>query len=101
MSAGWKVGDLALCVDDGPCACGCGGEYAAHHITVKSGQPYRVALVLPWGGDVYLGMWGDAVDEYGVSGNARRFRKILPDERQACEPEFVTLLKRSKKRVSA
>jgi hypothetical protein len=32
---------------------------------------------------------------------AYRFRKIRPDEREACEPEFVTLLNRSKQRHDA
>jgi hypothetical protein len=33
--------------------------------------------------------------------HSARFRKIRPDEREACEPEFVTLLQRIKRKEVA
>ena len=102
MSADWQVGDLAVCVDASPCRCipGCGIS-----LGLVNGHIYRVLAVLPAGNgadwdnlDVGLGripmhrFYGACVD---------RFRKIRPDEHTQCEPEFVTLLQRSRKRVSA
>jgi hypothetical protein len=98
----WQVGDLAVCVDDGP----------------HPQEPDRAGLTLVRTGGFYR-VSGIGVSEFynctvltfdGIDGHldtstgfyaAWRFRKIRPDEQEACEPEFVTLIKRSKQRVSA
>jgi hypothetical protein len=95
----WQVGDLALCVADAPCAC-CGTPTAA-----VAGRVYRVT-------DYYLatrGFWCLSLEgvhpitntKHWRGINAARFRKIRPDELEACEPEFVTLLKRTKHKTPA
>lgn len=92
----WAVGDLAVCVDDTPIAayglCRC-----------RSGAAYRVAGITPAGrapchrcgaccGLFLVGL--ESISRHGFAGC--RFRKIRPDEHEACEQEFVTLLKRRK-----
>lgn len=100
----WQVGDLAVCVDAGPCK-------NAHELI----NPHRQgALVL---GKAYLVIGlgrarrerfslfvkgATAADQdYGFGFSVHRFRKIRPDEQEACEPEFVTLIKRAKRKVDA
>lgn len=94
MSAGWDVGDLALCVDDSPCRCGtCGGAA----MTVNAGSVYRVDGVFAFEAKPYLTFEGVPAGARHKRGTyASRFRKILPDKHEPCEAEFVTLLKRSK-----
>jgi hypothetical protein len=97
----WGVGDLALCVDARPHPFW--GESGLH-----VGATYRVVGVVynPAPSALY------GREDYGlflagvVSGTeegfaSQRFRKILPDAHEACEEEFVTLLKRTKRKVSA
>lgn len=101
----WQVGDLALCVDDGPCKC-CGTP-----VTIVSGRLYRVAQIFVTDKNrrrllsTYLRLEGNcaATQEHPLAAGHRdvRFRKIRPDEHTDCEPEFIELLKRSKQRVSA
>lgn len=102
----WAVGDLALCVDDSPCQCGsCSGVpinlFAGNHYRVlaisnphQRGNPNHTWISL----DV-----GAAPSQGHAPGgqSAHRFRKIHPDEREACEPEFVQLLKRTRRTVKA
>lgn len=104
----WQVGDLALCVDDGPCGCGyCCGSPSG----LVEGKAYTVLAVCPVDPvDDPLRTWLSLVvdspplptwehPEEGFS--ARRFRKIRPDEHEACENEFVILLKLSKQRAAS
>jgi hypothetical protein len=94
MSDDWKVGDLALCIEDAPCPHWGPSPY-------RRGQSYTVAAVVvsPSGvdkGQVGLSLEGIAIPGPMNAANAARFRKIRPDKHEDCEPEFVTLLKRSK-----
>lgn len=95
--ADWQVGDLALCVDarvkfiSGYRCDGNGLEEGRIYRVVASSQhPLTRVLVLHL--DPMVNGDGSA---------ASRFRKIRPDEHKSCEPEFVTLLKRSKRKVAA
>lgn len=90
----WAVGDLAACINKGGWIDGSTGKPA-------QGMPYG------WVGQV-IRVWDQVGSTMLVfeTGNphgysARQFRKIRPDEHGACEPEFVTLLKRTKRKVSA
>jgi hypothetical protein len=95
MSDDWKVGDLAVCVSS-----------VAGSVLVE-GRVYTVTGV-----DVAESWYADA-GEVGLhlrearANNrcggfyAYRFRKIRPDEHEACEEEFRILLQLSKKRVQA
>jgi hypothetical protein len=89
----WQVGDLALCQDDSPDAFGA--------LPVVAGAVYRVAGITnaPERHDKYgtcLGLHLEDVERWHWGYSAPRFRKIRPDEHEACEPEFVKLLKRTK-----
>jgi hypothetical protein len=92
---GWQVGDLAVCVELNPqTPFSLGG--------LRVGSIYTVTAS-------YLGVSGvhcvdlaEARSSHQSGGyQSFRFRKIRPDEHQACEPEFVTLLKRTKRPVAA
>lgn len=84
----WEIGDLALCVDDSL------AEWCLHR-----GRIYRVRGVL---GEMLVLDGIAALDGSGRDGMyASRFRKILPDKHEACEAEFVTLLRRTKRTVKA
>jgi hypothetical protein len=93
----WQVGDLALCIhlsDIHP--------FWRARTRFREGEVYRVdGLVNGRFGELYLVI--GAPDIFAATGypNAGRFRKIRPDEHEACEPEFVTLLKRTKRTVAA
>lgn len=80
MSDDWKVGDLALCVDDSP-----QGPKG-----VQLGQVYRVDYLFPDGKIAVVG------EVCRIGYFPWRFRKIRPDEHEDCEPEFVTLLNNCK-----
>jgi hypothetical protein len=91
----WEVGDLALCVDGGPCR---SHPYPGAPLLAQAGAVYTVYDA--WvddDGDLLLAL--AELPEWGFG--AERFRKILPDAHEACEEEFVTLLKRTKRKVSA
>lgn len=102
MSAGWEVGDLALCVgdhdnwflDDG----GDGDFALSTDPDPKLGEILRVIWVGNCDSVLRLS-FAKYPDRY----EAVSFRKIRPDEHESCEAEFITLLKRSKapKQVSA
>jgi hypothetical protein len=81
----WQVGDLAVCVDDGPC------PYYGRDPQIVKGGVYTVADVLPNNGLLLEG-----IQSQSSSGGyaMKMFRKIRPDQHEACEPEFVTLIKR-------
>lgn len=95
----WQVGDLAVCVD--------ASDYAGTAPTscrfVKEGAVYTVLGIVPpqrWSnGAVQLGLiLAETSNPTAPNGdfNETRFRKIEPDKHESCEPEFVTLIKRSK-----
>ena len=97
MSAGWQVGDLALCVDNAI------GDQEALASFLVVGKIYKVAEVgIPKESrakrvclafrEAVLG----ATDKTAWAFNADRFRKIRPDKQEPCETEFVTLLNRIK-----
>jgi hypothetical protein len=93
----WQVGDLAVCVnaDIDP--------FAGHNGGLTLNAAYTVREVVRAEGEVGLRL-RDLPNPTGCKYRAFstvRFRKIRPDEQQACEPEFITLLKRSKQKVSA
>ena len=92
----WTVGDLALCVYDGPCW----EEPLSNSLrNVRRGNVYTVARlsVDPLYGRPTLILAGViATDTRSRTYGAYRFRRILPDKHEPCEAEFVALLKRGK-----
>lgn len=101
----WQVGDLAVCVDCSEFVCASGTKHTAIY-AVPVGTVIKVAAIVPaiidrgYGAGEPCGCL-NLRNADGKGGNLRRFRKIRPDEHQACEEEFVKLLKRSKRPVSA
>jgi hypothetical protein len=93
----WQIGDLAQSLLH---------RWIDEHTLEEVGGP-----PLGWVGKVTgvrIDEVGDLMllfDEYGDPRGyiARAFRKIRPDEHEACEPEFVTLIKKTRQpnRVSA
>jgi hypothetical protein len=96
----WAVGDLAVCVDtlrpEEAKPGRSGGD------TCRKGAVFTVIGIArdAWGN---VGLILDDIRSDHPTGGylASAFRKIRPDKHEECEPEFVTLLKRSKRRVSA
>ncbi len=92
MSAGWAVGDLALCVDDRT-------SRGSPFVDVEAGKSYVVVGFDPTSArhDLF-GRDGGGLVLDGIEARtaAARFIKILPDKHEACEQEFVTLLNRRK-----
>jgi hypothetical protein len=103
VSDDWKVGDLALCVDDLPFP-GC-----PNALPIQRGRIYHVSAVEgepDSDGDIGLHLAGVEVPEVVTDDilwmpafAASRFRKIRPDEHEKCEDEFVTLLETFKRKV--
>jgi hypothetical protein len=99
----WQVGDLAVCVDAAPCRCGdCGGL----PMLLSEGRPYVVTEAGDEGWGPFLAFAEQVgpkncytCDEF--SAGVERFRKVRRDAHEACEAEFVTLLRRSKRKASA
>lgn len=103
--ADWEVGDLALCVD--------ASEYRCQGKCLHTGtrcppigslnKVLEIAVARVEFGSLTGRPCGciSLIFADRMHGVARRFRKIRPDEHQACEPDFVTLLKRSKKQEPA
>lgn len=98
MSADWKPGDLAVCVDN--------TEYEGP--LLREGATYEVLAVVPafyWADGYYgAGLIIDGPHNPGSDDGdwgACRFRKVVSDKPEACEEEFLTLLKRSKRSVQA
>jgi hypothetical protein len=87
----WQVGDLAVCVDGGA------DDPVLSASTLLQGGTYRVGRSR----SIFAGDWRTAARCFVgfADGTLSRFRKIRPDEHEACEPEFVTLLKRTKVRA--
>lgn len=88
----WQVGDLAACVNSGKCP-KCVNTCPLP--ALDEGRIYTVATIT----SDEQGLLFDLA-EFGRDPDwgfcAEHFRKIRPDEHEACEPEFVTLLKRTK-----
>jgi len=99
MSADWKPGDLAVCVDASGCQ-GCGEKSS-----LVRGATYIVDTVAycPWAGLglTLVGVSASENDCHLAGFGAHRFRKVVSDKREACEEEFLTLLKRSKQEARA
>jgi hypothetical protein len=102
----WQVGDLAVCVDDSPARHGpairclsAGIAYTVSRVRYwnGAGKPHGPALYLV--GVSYHGSPRPNGEPRGWHSN--RFRKIRPDEHEDCEPEFVELLNRIRRKVSA
>ena len=87
----WNVGDLAVGVDDFTPPRNT--QFPPIGTLLTMGAAYRIASVHR----SCIGVCGIEPWKFEY----HRFRKIRPDEREACEPEFVTLLKRSRKTVRA
>jgi hypothetical protein len=94
----WQVGDKALCVDAGP-------DRFYGDVGLTLGRIYTV-VGLPMGNQ--YDRWKEGLElgevrppKPSVGYASYRFRKIRPDEHEDCEPEFVELLNRSKRKVSA
>jgi hypothetical protein len=89
----WQVGELAVCVDvdwyD------CNGRVHVPR-TIQLGEVRRVEAVVPADCGQCVGLI--FADTRAV---AQRFRKIRPDAHEACESEFMTLLKKSRQTVKA
>ena len=87
----WQVGDLALVVGAklGPGDWRCKGGPKAGCVVVIEG-------VIPGPGWLALVPAGYRSTHFTRGWGSESFRKIRPDEHEACEPEFVTLLKRAK-----
>ena len=94
MSADWQVGDLALCVDDGRCTC-CGDLFFNPNIVVV------VSGVWTDKGDTWLSFAEVQPPDHDHWWLHTDFRKIRPDKHETCEPEFIELLTRIKRKVSA
>jgi hypothetical protein len=101
----WQVGDLAVCID----ASDVGGAADPNYVLLEYGRVYNVIGITDdgpgsWVSDYDgLGLILAEVESTNPEGDfaAYRFRKVLPDRHEACETEFVDLLKRSKRRVEA
>jgi hypothetical protein len=101
----WQVGDLAAGDDDAPYCSACqvdiecekeGGDCPGGVLTVVGITPAQF-----WFGETHCGLIF-AEDAPGVlPWCACQFRKVVSDKHEACEAEFLTLLKRSKRKVSA
>jgi hypothetical protein len=100
----WQVGDLALCVEAGRINCGCETVHNNTHSSLSKGATYRVrsiARACDVSERCAFCPCEALVTEDGRIGLSSRFRKVRPDAHEACEPEFVTLLKRAKRTVRA
>jgi hypothetical protein len=90
----WQVGDLAVCVDAKPHP----DNDAARNVSLSQlseGKTYRVTGLAKVDG-IFLAGVTAAYEREGYGWRSSRFRKIAPDKHEACEDEFVTLLKREK-----
>jgi hypothetical protein len=95
----WAVGDLVVCVDDVPQA----GDRVRSGLV--RGRTYTVSGLFYEGPGDRCSVGLTLVELMPPPGRfafcSDRFRKILPDKHEACETEFVTLLNRIKRKVSA
>ena len=105
----WAVGDLAV-RDRNDCPVCCSKENIARHGKYSKaahyGHIYKVIGIsprrCPQGYGLIRGGLPNSDDAGNLIGWCRHaWRKIRPDEREACEPEFVTLLQRIKRKEVA
>lgn len=92
MSAGWQVGDLAVCTRPaapwmGVLGCGLVEGPAKNGVY----QVSQVEARESWGGETGL-----RFVEFPLAYHSKFFRKIRPDT-EPCEAEFTTLIKRGRK----
>lgn len=91
----WQVGDLAVRVTKGTWHC---EDYGKPKDKAPSvGEACRVIAVRAHVDANYLELAEYPEGQW----HAPNFRKIRPDEQEPCETEFVELLNRSKRKVSA
>lgn len=81
--ADWKIGDLAVCVDDSPCRCvQCKSHGIIHRIPYQNRKIYRVEKVFisETSGALCLHLEGVAASDrnHNRGVKAYRFRKIQP-----------------------
>ena len=96
MSEDWKPGDLAVCMKDewqGMVR----GMPPAGNAPVQ-GRIYKVLATFTSLGIVWLGLEGFPSEK---GWDSESFRKVRPDQHEPCEVEFITLLNRTKRKVSA
>lgn len=92
----WQVGDLAVATENECHECAGGEGYiAAGTVCLVTGVRHEAEWTNP-----SLWVRGRIAPE-GEGWCACGFRKIRPDEHEACEEEFVTLLNRTKRTVKA
>jgi hypothetical protein len=84
----WAVGDKAVCIRE--------PQDKRNH--ASKGAIYTVAEVVLGGSGL---TFREIPHPNAIGYKAINFRKILPDKHEACETEFVDLLKRIKRPVSA
>jgi hypothetical protein len=98
----WQVGDLAVCVSVSH------PNYPHPFARLQVGRAYTVEAVgrpietwngRSFGGERALGLCEVKPDIKGRGYPESLFRKVRPDITEACEEEFVTLLKKSKRKV--
>ena len=83
----WEVGDLALCLKM---------SGFLRHPSVEPGRIFKVEAVEFSEGTLGIILEGAHSRHRSRAHVASSFRKILPDKHEACEEEFVTLLRKSK-----
>ncbi len=100
MSAGWNIGDLALCVDD--------RQHPAHSHNLKAGSSYRVIGLGELGrstlypGRICHGLFLSGAQTSSKLGFApERFRKIEPDKHEGDIADWQLILETNKRKVSA
>ena len=104
----WQVGDRAVKIKNNCSHCTKAhvvARYGGYSKQVSPGQVYTVVGFSDRRCPAGFGLIIDGVpNEHNgqlIGWCRHSWRKIRPDEQEACEPEFVTLLKRSKRKVSA
>jgi hypothetical protein len=98
----WNVGDLAVCVDNSPKRAS--GPVNRRNLALLTvGASYVVSWVGidPDAGGSLLLVGVPHDNKGGIIAGFRgdRFRRVVQDKHEACEAEFVTLLKRSRVRA--
>lgn len=93
----WQIGDKAVALGQG--SCGFCGPTDDHRI--GKGDVLTVVGVIPSWPGLPADLDFDEVPSADEPWCSCAFRKIIPDQHEACEEEFVTLLKRTKRKQSA
>lgn len=93
----WQVGDLAAYDSEQPFCAACEGIPEDQAVDAPEGalRVVHVAPPDPFWGQVVCGI----TLEDGLCWCSCTFRKVVRDKHEACEPEFVELLKRTKQPV--